>query len=49
MMIVNDRIYLRHVESDQANDNAVREKLKENDGAEDILNLSRKTASQRNF
>jgi len=38
--------HLRHIESDQANDHAVREELKEDDSAKDVLDLVRETANQ---
>lgn len=44
----NNWIYLRHLEGDQANDYAVGEKLEEDDGTKDVLNLVRETANQCN-
>jgi hypothetical protein len=38
------RIYLRHIEGDQANNHAIREELEEDGGAKDVLDLTGKTA-----
>lgn len=42
----NDRIYLRHLEGDQADDHAICEELEKDDGAKDVLDLVREAANQ---
>jgi hypothetical protein len=44
----DDRNYLRHIEGDQADDYAIREKLEKDHRTEDILNFFRKTVNQCN-